>query len=106
MVLLGVCIWYAFASPMRGAVLAASDPTLHGWYVHQPTGYNFCILLFSFLDIPAVIAAWVMMSVLDALVSLMPQVRATVAFATVGIGSAAWWRVVARLVWKVRSDAL
>ncbi len=94
--LLAVCAWYAFVSPQKLTILSTFDPALHGWHVHQPGGYNACILLFAGLNLPAIVAAWVVISVLDSVTVLVPAIRAVAAFATAGIASSIWWLFLAK----------
>jgi len=101
--LLGACTWFTFESTSRASVLATFDLALRGWQVHQPLAYEICILLFATLNVPAIVATWITMKVLDSLVALPPEVRAAAAFATSGVGSAIWWRFLAR--WKTRRDS-
>ena len=100
-VLLGICAWYGFVS--SASVLAAFDPTLSGRYVHQPKGYDVALLLFTCLNLPAVVAVWVMLRLLDLMGSPAAGVRASAALATAGIASAVWWKVLAR--WKGHRSA-
>jgi hypothetical protein len=100
MALLGVCTWFAFVSPAKLAVLATFDPALQGWIVHPPPGYEICFLLFAALNVPAVIAAWLVMRVLDSAPAVPPEVRAIACFASAGIASAIWWRLIAN--WQTR----
>jgi hypothetical protein len=55
LVLIAVCVWYAFASPVSKGVLDGFDMASRGWYVHQPPVYNICLLLFALLNPPAII---------------------------------------------------
>jgi hypothetical protein len=98
--LLSVCVWFAFASPMKPAILASFDPALRGWLVHRPAGYEICILLFAALNVPAVITAWGIMSILDSLLPVLPEARALADFATLAITSAIWWWLISW--WQTR----
>jgi hypothetical protein len=100
MALLGVCSWFAFVSPTKLAVLATFDPALQGWVVHRPPGYEICFLLFAALNVPAVIAAWVVMLLLDSTLAVLPEVRVITSFASAAIASAIWWRLIAN--WQTR----
>lgn len=100
LVLIALCMWYAFASPMSRGVLVAFDVANRGWYVHQPSVYNICLLTFALLNLPVVFGFWLILAVVDATVTLSAVSRAIVTFASLIILSGGWWALLARWRWK------
>jgi hypothetical protein len=100
--LIGVCVWYAFASPEKRAILDAFDVRNRGWYVHLPSMYNFCLLTFAILNLPAIVVLWVILFVLDATMIVPAAPRAVVTFVLLISSSGAWWALIAR--WRGSRD--
>jgi hypothetical protein len=102
MVLIAVCLWYAFASPVRNGVVDTFDRANHGWYVHQPPVYNACLLALAILNLPVIFVFWAMLSAIEAVVTLSPLTRATVTFVSLILLSGGWWTLVAK--WRGKRD--
>jgi hypothetical protein len=94
-VLIAVCVSYACT---HSAVVMAFDPTVRGWYVHQPTGYNACLLAFTVLNLPAVLLCVAIVSGIDTLVVLTAAQRTALTFGILITLSSGWWALVA--LWR------
>lgn len=95
--LLAVCVWYALT---HNAVVMAFDPAMRGWYVHQPTGYNVCLLAFTALNLPPVLLCVAIVASIEALVVLTAVQRAAMTFGILIVLSAGWWAIVA--FWRAK----
>jgi hypothetical protein len=93
--LVAVCAWYAFLSPVRSGVLQAFEVSNHGWYVSQPPIYNLCLLAFTILNVPAVLLFWMVVTLIDSIVTLSACARAAITFALFVVASAMWWKLIA-----------
>src|SRR5258706_15900552 len=91
MVLIAVCLWYAFESPVRSGVVDAFGRANQGWYVHQPPVYNACLLAFAILNLPVIFVFWAMLPAIDAVVPLSPLSRATITFISLIVLSGGRW---------------
>jgi hypothetical protein len=95
-VLVAVCMWYTFASPLSLGVLASFDVAHRDWYVHQPPIFNACVLTFAILNFPVILAWWGLQVTLDAIAALPPRTRAMVTFGSWIVLSGAWWALIAK----------
>ncbi|MGA8806518.1 MAG: hypothetical protein WB973_01485 [Thermoanaerobaculia bacterium] len=95
-ILLGICLWYVFGSPDKSAILDAFDVRNRGWYVHQPPMYNFCLLSFALMNLPAIVLSWAILSILDGMVSMSAASRAAITFGLLINFSFWWWTLITK----------
>ena len=100
--LLTICAWYAFASPETNAVLAAFDIANQGWYVHQPPLFNLSMFAFVVMNVLPFLVWWILLTVLDARISLTAIQRAVTTFGLLFVLSAVWWALIAKWVGIMR----